>query len=54
MQAGAPATTNKTLPFNKSYAAGANSAYSSSLEQRTTISAFALKLLYTFFNGFET
>ena len=41
MQAGAPATTNNCFPFIALYAAGANSAYSSSLEQRTITSALA-------------
>ena len=41
MQAGAPATMNIARPFNAWNAGTASSAYSSSLEQRTTMSAFA-------------
>ena len=41
IQAGAPATINIARPFNAWYAGTAYSAYSSSLEQRTTMSALA-------------
>ena len=41
MQAGAPATMNMARPFKALKAGIAYSAYSSSLEQRTTISALA-------------
>ena len=53
VHAGAPATTKRARPLRYLYASGANVAYSSSLEQSTTMSALASRAASSFY-GVET